>query len=177
MVMRDQADLVIATESISGFDGLISLPCYQWEHVVIVPPEHPLLKLKNVTLEEIAHYPLVTYDSAFAGRSKIDHAFQLRDLKPDVLLEAIDADVIKTYVELGMGIGIIAGMAFDAERDKHLRAIPVGHLFGMNVSRVAIKQGAYLRSYIYTFIELLNPTLTRKMVDSVLQGNKDNYDL
>lgn len=177
MVMRDQADLVIATESISGFDGLISLPCYQWEHVVIVPPEHPLLKLKNVTLEEIAHYPLVTYDSAFAGRSKIDHAFQLRDLKPDVLLEAIDADVIKTYVELGMGIGIIAGMAFDAERDKHLRAIPVGHLFGVNVSRVAIKQGAYLRSYIYTFIELLNPTLTRKMVDSVLQGNKDNYDL
>jgi len=177
MVMRDQADLVIATESIAGFDGLISLPCYQWEHVVVVPPEHPLLKLKNVTLEEIAHYPLVTYDSAFAGRSKIDHAFQLRDLKPDVLLEAIDADVIKTYVELGMGIGIIAGMAFDAERDKHLRAIPVGHLFGMNVSRVAIKQGAYLRSYIYTFIELLNPTLTRKMVDSVLQGNKDNYDL
>lgn len=177
MVMRDQADLVIATESISGFDGLISLPCYQWEHVLVVPPEHPLLKLKNVTLEEIAHYPLVTYDSAFAGRSKIDHAFQLRDLKPDILLEAIDADVIKTYVELGMGIGIIAGMAFDPERDKNLRAIPVGHLFGMNVSRVAIKQGAYLRSYIYTFIELLNPTLTRKMVDNVLQGNKDNYDL
>jgi len=177
MVMRDQADLVIATESISGFDGLISLPCYQWEHVVVVPVDHPLLKLKNITLEEIAQYPLVTYDAAFAGRSKIDHAFQVRNLKPDILLEAIDADVIKTYVELGMGIGIIAGMAFDAERDKNLRAIPVGHLFGMNVSRVAIKQGAYLRSYIYTFIELLNPTLNRKMVDSALQGNKDNYDL
>ncbi|MBC3860591.1 CysB family HTH-type transcriptional regulator [Undibacterium jejuense] len=177
MVMRDQADLVIATESISGFDGLISLPCYQWEHVVVVPVDHPLLKLKNITLEEIAHYPLVTYDAAFAGRSKIDHAFQVRNLKPDILLEAIDADVIKTYVELGMGIGIIAGMAFDSERDKNLRAIPVGHLFGMNVSRVAIKQGAYLRSYIYTFIELLNPTLNRKMVDSALQGNKDNYDL
>ncbi|MFZ6689040.1 CysB family HTH-type transcriptional regulator [Undibacterium sp. SXout11W] len=177
MVMRDQADLVIATESISGFDGLISLPCYQWEHVVVVPVDHPLLRLKNITLEEIAHYPLVTYDAAFAGRSKIDHAFQVRNLKPDILLEAIDADVIKTYVELGMGIGIIAGMAFDSERDKNLRAIPVGHLFGMNVSRVAIKQGAYLRSYIYTFIELLNPTLNRKMVDSALQGNKDNYDL
>ncbi|MFZ6863150.1 CysB family HTH-type transcriptional regulator [Undibacterium sp. Ji67W] len=177
MVMRDQADLVIATESISGFDGLISLPCYQWEHVVVVPVDHPLLKLKNITLEEIAQYPLVTYDAAFAGRSKIDHAFQVRNLKPDILLEAIDADVIKTYVELGMGIGIIAGMAFDSERDKNLRAIPVGHLFGMNVSRVAIKQGAYLRSYIYTFIELLNPTLNRKMVDSALQGNKDNYDL
>ncbi|MFZ6849716.1 CysB family HTH-type transcriptional regulator [Undibacterium sp. RuRC25W] len=177
MVMRDQADLVIATESIAGFDGLISLPCYQWEHVVIVPVDHPLLRVKNVTLEEIAEFPLVTYDAAFAGRSKIDQAFQIRNLKPDILLEAIDADVIKTYVELGMGIGIIAGMAFDAERDKNLRAISVGHLFGMNVSRVAIKQGAYLRSYVYTFIELLNPTLTRKMVDSVLQGNKDNYDL
>ncbi|MBC3932932.1 MULTISPECIES: CysB family HTH-type transcriptional regulator [Undibacterium] len=177
MVMRDQADLVIATESIAGYDGLISLPCYQWEHVLVLPLEHPLLKLKNITLEDIAHYPLVTYDAAFAGRSKIDHAFQIRNLKPDILLEAIDADVIKTYVELGMGIGIIAGMAFDAERDKSLRAVPVGHLFGMNVSRVAIKQGAYLRSYVYTFIELLNPTLNRKMVDSVMQGNKDTYDL
>ena len=177
MVMRDQADIAIATEAIAGFDGLISLPCYQWEHVVVVPIEHPLLKLKNVSLEEIANYSLITYDAAFAGRSKIDHAFQIRNLKPDILLEAIDADVIKTYVELGMGVGIIAGMAFDAERDKNLRAIPVGQLFGMNVSRVAIKQGAYLRSYIYTFIELLNPTLNRKMIDNVMQGNKDTYDL
>ena len=177
MVMRDQADIAIATEAIAGFDGLISLPCYQWEHVVVVPVEHPLLRLKNVSLEEIANYSLITYDAAFAGRSKIDHAFQIRNLKPDILLEAIDADVIKTYVELGMGIGIIAGMAFDAERDKNLRAIPVGHLFGMNISRVAIKQGAYLRSYIYTFIELLNPTLNRKMIDNVMQGNKDTYDL
>ncbi|MBC3906777.1 CysB family HTH-type transcriptional regulator [Undibacterium umbellatum] len=177
MVMRDQADIAIATEAIAGFDGLISLPCYQWEHVVVVPVEHPLLKLKNISLEEVANYSLITYDAAFAGRSKIDHAFQIRNLKPDILLEAIDADVIKTYVELGMGVGIIAGMAFDAERDKNLRAIPVGHLFGMNISRVAIKQGAYLRSYIYTFIELLNPTLNRKMIDNVMQGNKDTYDL
>lgn len=177
MVMRDQADIAIATEAIAGFDGLISLPCYQWEHVVVVPVEHPLLKLKNINLEEVANYSLITYDAAFAGRSKIDHAFQIRNLKPDILLEAIDADVIKTYVELGMGVGIIAGMAFDAERDKNLRAIPVGHLFGMNISRVAIKQGAYLRSYIYTFIELLNPTLNRKMIDNVMQGNKDTYDL
>ncbi|MFZ6639877.1 CysB family HTH-type transcriptional regulator [Undibacterium sp. TC4M20W] len=177
MVMRDQADIAIATEAIAGFDGLISLPCYQWEHVVVVPVDHPLLKLKNISLEEIANYSLITYDAAFAGRSKIDHAFQIRSLKPDILLEAIDADVIKTYVELGMGVGIIAGMAFDAERDKNLRAIPVGQLFGMNISRVAIKQGAYLRSYIYTFIELLNPTLNRKMIDNVMQGNKDTYDL
>ncbi|WP_394777443.1 CysB family HTH-type transcriptional regulator [Undibacterium sp.] len=177
MVMRDQADLAIATEAIAGIDGLVSMPCYQWEHVVVVAPEHPLLKLKSITLEELAHYPLITYDGAFAGRSKIDHAFEIRNLKPDILLEAIDADVIKTYVELGMGVGIIAGMAFDAERDKGLRSIPVGHLFGMNVSRVAVKNGAYLRSYIYTFIELLTPTLNRKLIDQVMQGGKDTYDL
>jgi LysR family cys regulon transcriptional activator len=177
MVLKDQADLAIATESISGIEGLVSLPCYQWEHLVVVPPEHPLLKSKSLTLEEIAGYPLITYDAAFAGRGKIDHAFSLRGLKPDVLLEAIDADVIKTYVELGMGVGVIAGMAFDAERDKNLRAISVGHLFGTNVSRVAVKQGAYLRSYVYTFIELLTPTLNRKLIDQVMSGEKDMYEL
>ena len=177
MVMRDQADLAIATEAIAGIDGLVSLPCYQWEHVVVVPLDHPLLKSKSITLEEIANYPLITYDAAFAGRSKIDHAFAIRNLKPDVLLEAIDADVIKTYVELGMGVGIIAGMAFDPDRDLSLRSISVGHLFGMNVSRVAVKQGAYLRSYIYTFMELLAPTLNRKLIDQIMQGGKDTYDL
>ncbi|NGZ87962.1 CysB family HTH-type transcriptional regulator [Duganella aceris] len=177
MVQRDQADLAIATESIAGVTGLITLPCYQWEHVVVVAPDHPLLKSKQVTLEEIAAFPIITYDGAFAGRSKIDHAFSLRGLKLDVLLEAIDADVIKTYVELGMGIGIIAGMAFDAERDKNLRAISVGHLFGMNVSRVAVKQGAYLRSYIYTFIELLAPTLNRKLIEQAMSGEKEHYEL
>lgn len=177
MVLKDQADLAIATEAISEVEGLVTLPCYQWEHIVVVPPEHPLLKSSAVTLEEIASYPLITYDAAFAGRNKIDHAFALRSLKPDVLLEAIDADVIKTYVELGMGVGIIAGMAYDAERDKNLRAIGVGHLFGTNVSRVAIKQGAYLRSYVYTFIELLTPTLNRKLIEQVMSGEKDIYEL
>jgi len=176
MVKSGQADLAIATEAIAAIDGLVTLPCYQWEHMVVVPPDHELLRSKAVSLEEIASYPLITYDAAFAGRSKIDHAFSLRELKPDVLLEAIDADVIKTYVELGMGVGIIAGMAFDAERDRNLRAIPVGHLFGMNVSRVAVKQGAYLRSYIYTFIELLAPSLTRKMVEAAMRGG-ENYEL
>jgi LysR family cys regulon transcriptional activator len=177
MVLKDQADLAIATEAIASLDGLISLPCYQWEHMLVVPPEHALLKSKSVTLEEIAAFPLITYDAAFAGRNKIDHAFSLRGLKPDILLEAIDADVIKTYVELGMGVGIIAGMAYDAERDKNLRAIPAGHLFGTNVSRVAVKQGAYLRSYVYTFIELLTPTLNRKLIEQVMSGNKDVYEL
>lgn len=177
MVLRDQADIGIATEAIAEVDGLVSMPCYQWEHVVVVPPEHPLLKSRSLTLEEIAAYPLITYDAAFAGRNKIDQAFSLRSLKPDVLLEAIDADVIKTYVELGMGVGIIAGMAYDAERDTGLRAIPAGHLFGTNVSRVALKQGAYMRSYVYTFIELLAPTMNRKLIDQVLSGTNEMYEL
>ncbi|MES2832693.1 MAG: CysB family HTH-type transcriptional regulator [Pseudomonadota bacterium] len=177
MVLKDQADLAIATEAIASLPGLISVPCYQWEHLVVVPSDHPLLKSPLLTLEEIARYPLITYDAAFAGRSKIDQAFSLRNLRPDVLLEAIDADVIKTYVELGLGVGIIAGMAFDAERDKGLQALPVGHLFGTNVSRLAIKQGAYLRSYVYTFIELLNPTLNRKLVEQLMSGSKESYEL
>ena len=177
MVRNDQADVAIATESLADGDGIISLPCYQWEHVVVVPVDHPLLSSKNLSLEEIASYPLITYDAAFSGRSKLDHAFGLRDLKPDVILEAIDADVIKTYVELNMGIGIIAGMAFDPERDRNLRAIPAGHLFGTNVSRVGLKQGAYLRSYVYTFIELLAPTLNRKLIAQVMEGEKDLYEL
>ncbi|RAN48277.1 transcriptional regulator [Herbaspirillum rubrisubalbicans] len=177
MVRNDQADIAIATEALASGEGLVSLPCYQWEHVVVVPHDHPLLQSKSLTLEEIAANPLITYDSAFSGRSKIDHAFSLRHLKPDVVLEAIDADVIKTYVELGMGVGIIAGIAFDAERDRGLRAIPAGHLFGTNVSRVALKQGAYLRGYVYTFIELLAPTLNRKLIAQVMEGEKDMYEL
>lgn len=177
MVLRDQADIAIATESIAEVVGLVSLPCYQWEHVVVVPPEHALLKSRSLTLEEIAAWPLITYDAAFAGRNKIDKAFSMRGLKPDVLLEAIDADVIKTYVELGMGVGIIAGMAYDAERDVNLRAIPAGHLFGSNVSRVALKQGAYMRGYVYTFIELMTPTVNRKLIDQVMNGTNEMYEL
>ena len=177
MVLRDQADVAIATETIADFDGLVTIPCYQWEHVLVAPPEHALFKAKVLTLDEIAAYPLITYDGAFAGRAKIDQAFALRNLKPDVLLEAIDADVIKTYVELGLGVGIIAGMAYDAERDPGLRAASVGHLFGSNVSRVALKQGAYLRSYVYTFIELLAPTLNRKLIERVMSGEKETYEI
>ncbi|MFZ1181565.1 MAG: CysB family HTH-type transcriptional regulator [Herbaspirillum sp.] len=177
MVRNDQADIAIATEALASGEGLVSLPCYQWEHVVVIAPDHPLLQSRNLSLEEIAGYPLITYDAAFSGRSKIDHAFALRDLKPDIVLEAIDADVIKTYVELGMGVGIIAGMAFDAGRDCGLRALPAGHLFGSNVSRVALKQGAYLRGYVYAFIELLAPTLNRKLIAQVMEGGKERYEL
>jgi LysR family cys regulon transcriptional activator len=177
MVTNNLADVAIATEAIAEVDGLVSLPCFQWEHMVITPTEHPLLKLKSITLEDIAAYPLITYDAAFAGRNKIDQAFARRALKPDVVLEAIDADVIKTYVELGMGIGIIAGLAYNTTRDLNLKAIPAGHLFGMNLSRVALKEGAYLRSYVFTFIELLAPSLTRKMVENALSGGHDSYEL
>jgi len=169
MVLHNQADLAIATEAIAEVDGLVSLPCFQWEHMVVVPNEHPLTRQKTITL--------ITYDAAFAGRNKIDQAFARRGLKLDVVLEAIDADVIKTYVELGMGIGIIAGLAYSATRDTSLKAIPAGHLFGMNVSRIALKQGAYLRSYVFTFIELLAPSLTRKLVEQVLVGERDTYDI
>ncbi len=177
MVLNDQADLAIATEAIADIDGLVSLPCFQWEHMVVVPPSHPLAQAKTLTLEELATFPLITYDAAFAGRNKIDLAFQRRGLKPDVVLEAIDADVIKTYVELGMGVGIIAGLAFNANRDTGLKAIPAGQLFGMNLSRVALKEGAYLRSYVYTFIELMAPNLSRKLVEQVLAGERDSYEL
>ena len=177
MVINNLADVAIATEAIAEVDGLVSLPCFQWEHMVITPTDHPLLKLKSMTLEDIAAYPLITYDAAFAGRNKIDQAFARRALKPDVVLEAIDADVIKTYVELGLGIGIIAGLAYNPTRDVSLKAIPAGHLFGMNLSRVALKEGAYLRSYVFTFIELLAPSLTRKMVENALSGGHDSYEL
>ncbi|KHL06447.1 UNVERIFIED_CONTAM: transcriptional regulator, partial [Mumia flava] len=113
----------------------------------------------------------------FAGRPKIDHAFELRQIKPDIVLEAIDADVIKTYVEVGLGVGIVAGVAFDAERDRNLRAIPAGHLFGTNVTHLGVKQGAYLRGFVYTFIELFAPTLTRKLVEQLMSGDHEAYEL
>lgn len=177
MVLKDQADIVIATESIANIEGLLSFPSYEWEHVVVVPLDHPLSQLTSVALEDLAKYPIITYDAAFAGRSKIDRAFSLRDIKVDMRLEAVDADVIKTYVELGMGIGIVAGIAYDAQRDKNLHAIPVGHLFGTNVARVAFKKGAYLRAYVYTFIEILTPALNRKLIERASSGNNHLYEL
>jgi len=177
MVLHDQADLAIATEAISGYKDLISLPCFQWHHVAVVLADHPLLERRNLTLEDLAQYPLITYDPAFAGRSKINQAFTLRGLTPDVVLEAIDADVIKTYVELGLGVGLMADIAYNAERDRNLRIIPAGHLFGSNLTRIALKQGAYLRSYVYTLVELLSPTLNRKLIEQALRGEHENYEL
>ena len=178
MVVHDQADVAIATEAVSTYKELVSLPAFQWHHVVIVQPDHPLLEKKHqLTLEDLVQYPLITYDSAFAGRTKINQAFSLRSLTPDIVLEAIDADVIKTYVELGLGVGIMADVAFNPERDRQLRAIPVGHLFGSNTTRVALKQGAYLRGYVYTFVELLAPGLNRRLIEQAMKGDAESYEL
>jgi LysR family transcriptional regulator, cys regulon transcriptional activator len=177
MVIHDQADIAIATEAIANYKELVSLPCFQWQHLAVMLPDHPLLERKLLTLDDLAQYPIITYEASFAGRTKINQAFQLRNLTPDIVLEAIDADVIKTYVELGLGIGIMADIAFNPERDRHLRAMPVGHLFGTNVTRLALKQGAYLRSYVYTLVELLSPSLNRKLIEQALSGENESYEL
>ena len=177
MVQAGAADIAIATETLEHFPGLLALPGYSWSHCVVVPPRHPLLKAGALSLEALARYPIVTYDAAFAGRTHIDAAFAARGLAADVVLSAIDADVIKTYVELGLGVGIIAAMAFDPRRDVKLRAIDCTHLFRSNVTRVAIKRGNLLRGYAYEFIELFAPALNRKLIERALAGEGELYEL
>jgi LysR family cys regulon transcriptional activator len=167
-VLNREADIAIATESIMNYDGLITLPCYDWHHCVVVPPKHPLLELKKITLAKLAEFPIVTYDFAFSGRSKIDEAFAAANIEPNIALTAIDADVIKTYVELGMGIGILAELAFIPDRDRHLHKIEANHLFKPNTTRLAIRKNEYLRGYTYDFIELFSPHLTRKVVEKAM---------
>lgn len=167
-VTSGEADIAIATEAIELFDELIMLPCYQWNRCIVVPPQHPLLCVKQLTLEAIAQYAIVTYDFAFAGRSKINQAFEAKGLKPNVVLTAIDADVIKTYVEIGLGVGILAKMAFDPSRDRGLRAIDAAHLFEPSTTRIGISRNCYIRSYIYDFIEMFAPHLDTKTVKQSL---------
>lgn len=167
-VSSGKADLAIATEAIELFDELVMLPCYEWNRCIVVPPKHPLLQLKKLTLEAIAQHPIVTYDFAFTGRSKINQAFEARGLKPNVVLTAIDADVIKTYVEIGLGVGILAKMAFDPVRDKKLRAIDAAHLFEPSTTRIGISRSSYIRHYIYDFIEMFAPHLDTETVKIAL---------
>lgn len=173
MVLHGQADLAIATESLALTPGLVTLPCYTWEHVVVVRPDHPLADLrssavKKLSLEQLAEYPIVTYDRAFSGRTAIDDAFAGQRIHPDIVLEAIDADVIKTYVDVGMGIGIIAGVAYDPRRDSGLVGLPVGRLFGTHTTRIGVKAGVFLRDYVYTFLEMAAPQLTREVVQQAI---------
>ncbi len=177
MVMAGEADIAIATESLDQYPKLLALAGYQWRHCVVVPEKHPLLGEKRVTLEMLARYPIVTYDPAFAGRSHIDEAFRTQDLAPNIVLSAVDSDVIKTYVELGLGIGIISMVAYDEKRDRHLRAIEVGHLFGTMTTRIAVRRGTVLRGFAYIFIELFSPQLTRKLIDAALAGKGEMYEL
>ncbi|WP_374356268.1 HTH-type transcriptional regulator CysB [Chitinimonas sp.] len=173
-VMDGSADIAIATEGIDQFPELTALECYQWNRSVIVPEGHPLSKLgRAITIADVAAWPIITYDFAFAGRSKINRAFEAAGLEPNVVLTAIDTDVIKTYVGLGLGIGIIASMAFDPARDANLQAIDAAHLFEPSTTRIGIRRDAYLRGYTYAFIERFAPHLTRKVVEASFKVAED----
>jgi LysR family cys regulon transcriptional activator len=177
-VLSGEADLCVATEAIAEYPELVSMPVYQWNRCVVVPPKHPLLKALPLTLEKLAQYPIVTYDFAFANRSLVEKAFETRGLQANVVLTALDSDVIKTYVELGLGIGILAKMAFDAKRDRSLRAIDASHLFESSTTRLGVKRNAYLRRYAYEFIELFAPHLPRDIVERAVMGKEGSrYEL
>ena len=159
LVASGEADIAIATEAMESFNELVVLPCYEWNRCIITPPKHPLLKIKTLTLKDVARYPIITYDFSFTGRSKINYAFEMNGLIPNIVLTALDADVIKTYVELGLGVGIVAKMAFDPQRDKHLRAMDASHLFEPSITRIGIGRNSYLRGYVIDFITMFAPHL------------------
>lgn len=182
MVIDEIAEIGIATESLADYPELITLPCYEWQHMLVLPAGHPLCLKERITLEDLAQEPLITYHPSFTGRTRIDQAFATRKLQPRIALEAIDSDVIKTYVRLGMGIGIAAEMAV---RDLSVQGAPgdlvvrpLGHLFGQNVARVAFKRSAYLRNFVYKFAELLSDRLDRNLIARAMTGQVVNdYEL
>lgn len=184
MLIDEVAEIGIATESLAHEDQLVTLPCYEWQHVLVMPIDHPLAKRESLSLEDLAQEPLITYHPSFTGRTKIDQAFALKKLHPRIALEAIDSDVIKTYVRTGLGIGIVAEMAvqktegivgFDSNQD--LAVIPVGHLFGFNVARVAFKRSAYLRNFVYKFAELLSDRLSRDLIIRAMNGQGEDFSM
>ena len=178
MVLDETAEVGLATESLTGYEELVTLPLYDWHHVLVMPAGHPLAQVERPTLEQIAAEPLISYHPAFTGRTKVDDAFAAKRLTPTVVLEAIDADVIKTYVRLGLGVGIVHEMAVrDDPPGGDLVWRPVGHLFGRNVARIAFKRGAYLRSFVHTFAEMLSERLSRNLIERVMTGGAHDYDL
>jgi LysR family cys regulon transcriptional activator len=171
MLIDEVAEIGIATESLDHYDELITLPCYEWQHMLVMPADHPLARQPSITLEELAEQPLITYHPSFTGRTKIDEAFAAKRLHPRIALEAIDSDVIKTYVRLGLGVGIVAEMALkDDGTNTDLISLPAGPLFGMNVARVAFKRSAYLRNFVYKFAELVSEKLTREQIAKAMSG-------
>lgn len=178
MVMDEVAEIGIATESLADYPGMVTLPCYEWQHVLVMPTDHPLARKERVTLEDLAAEPIITYHPSFTGRTRIDAAFAAKKLQPRIALEAIDSDVIKTYVRLGLGIGIVAEMAMrDDGSNADLTSRPLGALLGQNVARVAFKRGAYLRNFVYQFAELLSDRLDRNLIAKAMSGHVNDYDL
>jgi LysR family cys regulon transcriptional activator len=167
LAAEGQADFAIATEAMHHFDSLVMLPCYRWNRCVLVRPEHPLSRVQQLQLSDVAQYPIVTYTFGFTGRSKLDQAFAAHGLKPDVVLTAVDADVIKTYVRLGLGIGIVANMAYDALADRDLVRLPADHLFEPSVTHIGFRRGLFLRGYMYDFLHQFAPHLTRELVEEL----------
>ncbi len=178
MVIDEVADIGLATESLTQFDELVTLPCYEWHHAVVMPANHPLAQVERISLEDLAVLPLVSYHPSFSGRSRVDAAFATRSLKPDIVLEAIDADVIKTYVRIGLGVGIVSELAVrDDPPGGDLVSRPVGHLFGQNVTRIAFKRGAYLRNFVYAFAEMMSDRLSRALIAKSMSGDTQDYQL
>jgi LysR family transcriptional regulator, cys regulon transcriptional activator len=174
---RSEADVGIATEALADFTELVTLPCYTWNRCVLVPKGHPLTKAGTLTLEELSRYPIVTYDFSFTGRSAINAAFAAKGISPNVVLTALDADVIKTYVASGFGVGIVAQMAWDAARDVQFERIEAAHLFADSTTRLALRRGVYLRGYVYDFITLFAPQFDRAAVEAALRGEAEDYEL
>jgi len=174
MLLEGRADIGIATEALDQYPELVTFPYYSWYHTVVVPKGHPLEGKKNLSLEDIAEYPIVTYHEGFTGRKSVDETFSKAGITPDIVMSALDADVIKTYVELGLGIGIIASMAYQAERDTKLSLLDAGNLFETNTTRIALRKGYFLRGFTYEFIGLCIPNINMEKIISALKTTSDN---
>ena len=178
MVLDEVAEVGIATESLADYPELVTLPCYEWQHMLVMPTGHPLAAKERITLEDLAAEPLITYHPSFTGRTRIDAAFAQKKLQPRIALEAIDSDVIKTYVRLGLGIGIVAEMAVREDgSNSDLVVRPLGALFGQNVARIAFKRSAYLRNFVLEFAHMLSDRLDRNLIAKALSGHVNDYEL
>jgi len=176
MVARGEVDIGMSTEALDRHPDVVTLPAYSWEHCVVVPEDHPLANVATLTLDAIAEYPIVTYERGFTGRSKIDEAFAAAGLEIDVVLTAIDADVIKAYVEAGFGIGITASMAFDPVRDRGLVRLPAGHLFTTNVTRIGVRRGGYLRGFARDLVQLIAPDTSIADLERFSNGGRSDKE-
>lgn len=177
MVVSGEADIAVATEALDEYEDLITLPCYTWRHCVVVPAGHPLAKARPLTLEAIAAHPIVTYDPTFAGRNAIDRAFQARGLKPEIALSALDSDVIKSYVSLGLGVGIISSRAYREGKEDDLVALDCSHLLPEQTTRLAYKRGGYLRGYTVEFIRLLAPNVRAGDLKQLEGAAAENFSI